>query len=130
MIKNLMSKLQALATRVHRAMTRMPGAVTFHNLYSPFVLPQATRELVKPVWPNRLMHGYIWIKSYRGQELGHTLKIGFTCENPRSVFKNLPYVHEEIVRQAREQGYEPSYLQCIGPHNEKFERSIDSLFAL
>lgn len=106
----------ALVRQMLNSFYRMPGSIQFQLHMSP-----------------SLAHGYIWIPRPSDMDLIYDhgiLKIAYHCDNPAGVRKNLPYVQEEIIRQARLAGFEPIYLSCLGPNGEQHERSVDSTFAI
>lgn len=107
-------KLSALLRKLHLLSTRMPGAIIFQL-----------------GMPEHETHGYIWISSNPALIGQKSIRIGFRCENANGVRKNLPYVQEEIVQQARLAGFEPIYLACRRGEGQGFaERTIDPEFAL
>lgn len=112
--KTLGQKLSALLRKINLLATDMPGAVIFQ-------LGMSEHET----------HGYIWVASNPALIGQKAIRIGFKCENDSGVRKNLPYVQEEIVQQARAAGFEPIYLACrLGEYKGFAERSIDPEFAL
>lgn len=107
-------KLSALLRKLNLLATRMPGAIVFQ-------LGMSEHET----------HGYIWVASNPALIGQKSIRIGFRCENDSGVRKNLPYVQEEIVNQARLAGFEPIYLACRLGEGQGFgERSIDPEFGL
>lgn len=109
MFQNIQNTIVQSLVKLDRVVTRMPGNVTFD------------RSLDETD-----SHGAIWVRSERFE--GKAVMIHFRCENDAGVRKGLPYVQEEIIRQARLQGFDPIYLRCNGV--EMFETTIDPYFAL
>lgn len=75
--------------------TRSPGATIF----------QHAMNLEKA-------HGSIWVKPFRSND--PTLRIPFKCENPGCLASDSKGAREDILRQARQAGYEPLFISMNG----------------
>lgn len=109
MFQNLTNSVVHALVKLDRVVTRMPGQVTFDRNLDEYN-----------------SHGAIWV---RNENLGgKTVMIHFTVENMAGVRAGLPYVQEEIIRQARLQGFDPIYLRCNG--RQMFETTITPEYAI
>lgn len=106
-MKKLIKKIRSALRTLDLKITGMPGNILFHTHVG-----------------NKFSHGAIWVQGLDG-----SIRIPFICENSSGLMQSKTYVLEEIVRQARVQGFEPIYLACRTP-KATVELNVDPNFAL